>query len=194
MEQGRGPSDSHQPLSLERKFKAADYHGPPPPPRECPRCQSNDTKFCYFNNYSVDQPRYYCRTCKCHWTHGGIQRDIPIGGKSHKGKQSTSRCENQSVQLALPLSPQLQPFYPQANVTPQAFIPTEVPPMMTPYDASCGPFAPMVVEAIDQTQNFQLENGYLSVVSPLTLIVMPIISLILKVTLGIYCTLQHMSK
>lgn len=27
----------------------------------CPRCQSEDTKFCYFNNYNIKQPRYFCR-------------------------------------------------------------------------------------------------------------------------------------
>jgi hypothetical protein len=27
----------------------------------CPRCNSPDTKFCYYNNHNVKQPRYYCR-------------------------------------------------------------------------------------------------------------------------------------
>lgn len=27
----------------------------------CPRCKSNDTKFCYYNNYNLNQPRYFCR-------------------------------------------------------------------------------------------------------------------------------------
>lgn len=27
----------------------------------CPRCQSENTKFCYYNNYNVNQPRYYCK-------------------------------------------------------------------------------------------------------------------------------------
>ncbi|OEL16479.1 hypothetical protein BAE44_0022503 [Dichanthelium oligosanthes] len=29
----------------------------------CPRCNSVDTKFCYFNNYNEKQPRHYCRNC-----------------------------------------------------------------------------------------------------------------------------------
>ncbi|GFH28624.1 Dof-type domain-containing protein, partial [Haematococcus lacustris] len=38
----------------------------PKPPRPetvepCPRCQSSDTKFCYYNNYNVNQPRFYCK-------------------------------------------------------------------------------------------------------------------------------------
>ena len=31
----------------------------------CPRCKSNDTKFCYFNNYNLKQPRFYCRVRVC---------------------------------------------------------------------------------------------------------------------------------
>ena len=27
----------------------------------CPRCDSMDTKFCYYNNYNVKQPRYFCK-------------------------------------------------------------------------------------------------------------------------------------
>lgn len=27
----------------------------------CPRCKSNNTRFCYYNNSSKQQPRYYCR-------------------------------------------------------------------------------------------------------------------------------------
>ena len=38
----------------------------PPLPRpegtvNCPRCTSAETKFCYFNNYNVKQPRYFCK-------------------------------------------------------------------------------------------------------------------------------------
>ncbi len=32
----------------------------------CPRCASEDTKFCYYNNYNVKQPRYFCKVCVCH--------------------------------------------------------------------------------------------------------------------------------
>ncbi|CAH8389517.1 unnamed protein product [Eruca vesicaria subsp. sativa] len=55
-----------------------------PPPRVCPRCNSNNTKFCYYNNYTVSQPRYKCKECLRHWTHGGALRNIPIGGGSRK--------------------------------------------------------------------------------------------------------------
>ncbi|CAM0956611.1 unnamed protein product [Alopecurus aequalis] len=53
---------------------------PRPPPRQCPRCKSANTKFCYYNNYSRKQPRYFCRACRRHWTEGGTLRDVPVGG------------------------------------------------------------------------------------------------------------------
>ena len=27
----------------------------------CPRCNSDNTKFCYYNNYNIKQPRYLCK-------------------------------------------------------------------------------------------------------------------------------------
>ncbi|KAI3947879.1 hypothetical protein MKX01_034544 [Papaver californicum] len=46
----------------------------------CPRCASSNTKFCYYNNYSLSQPRYFCKGCKRYWTKGGSLRNVPIGG------------------------------------------------------------------------------------------------------------------
>ncbi|KAJ1273488.1 hypothetical protein BS78_06G284500 [Paspalum vaginatum] len=51
----------------------------------CPRCQSTNTKFCYYNNYSMAQPRHFCRACRRYWTHGGTLRDVPVGGASRRG-------------------------------------------------------------------------------------------------------------
>ncbi|GMH26732.1 hypothetical protein Nepgr_028575 [Nepenthes gracilis] len=69
--------------SLERKLR---------PKREqalsCPRCNSTNTKFCYYNNYSLTQPRYFCKGCRRYWTDGGSLRNIPIGGGSRKNKRS----------------------------------------------------------------------------------------------------------
>ncbi len=50
----------------------------------CPRCESMNTKFCYFNNYSVKQPRYFCRQCQRYWTMGGSLRNVPVGGGIRK--------------------------------------------------------------------------------------------------------------
>ncbi|KAI3765080.1 hypothetical protein L2E82_15104 [Cichorium intybus] len=51
-----------------------------PDPLTCPRCESTNTKFCYYNNYNKMQPRYFCKACKRHWTEGGTLRSIPVGG------------------------------------------------------------------------------------------------------------------
>ncbi|GKA84177.1 zinc finger, Dof-type containing protein [Tanacetum coccineum] len=47
---------------------------------KCPRCESTNTKFCYYNNYRKTQPRYFCKACKRYWTKGGTLRNVPIGG------------------------------------------------------------------------------------------------------------------
>uniref|UniRef100_A0A7N0UJ25 Dof zinc finger protein n=1 Tax=Kalanchoe fedtschenkoi TaxID=63787 RepID=A0A7N0UJ25_KALFE len=64
------------------------------PPKEqslpCPRCNSTNTKFCYYNNYSLSQPRYFCKGCRRYWTEGGSLRNIPVGGGSRKNKRSPS--------------------------------------------------------------------------------------------------------
>ncbi|KAL4577389.1 hypothetical protein LXL04_013498 [Taraxacum kok-saghyz] len=75
---------------------------PPPPPSSainisnnssenhhnlrCPRCDSSNTKFCYYNNYNLTQPRYFCKTCRRYWTKGGALRNVPIGGGCRKNK------------------------------------------------------------------------------------------------------------
>ncbi|KAK1325596.1 Dof zinc finger protein DOF4.6 [Acorus calamus] len=56
----------------------------------CPRCNSTNTKFCYYNNYSLTQPRYFCKTCRRYWTEGGSLRNVPVGGGSRKNKRSSS--------------------------------------------------------------------------------------------------------
>ncbi|XP_010933841.1 dof zinc finger protein 1 [Elaeis guineensis] len=56
----------------------------------CPRCNSTNTKFCYYNNYSLTQPRYFCKTCRRYWTEGGSLRNVPVGGGSRKNKRSTT--------------------------------------------------------------------------------------------------------
>ncbi|CAM0144985.1 unnamed protein product [Urochloa decumbens] len=58
---------------------------------ECPRCQSTNTKFCYYNNYSTAQPRHFCRACRRYWTQGGTLRDVPVGGASRRTAGSSKR-------------------------------------------------------------------------------------------------------
>ncbi|XP_024385660.1 uncharacterized protein [Physcomitrium patens] len=66
---------------------------PKPKNLPCPRCQSMNTKFCYYNNYSVNQPRHFCRNCQRYWTVGGTLRNVPVGGGSRK-KHSRSRSRS----------------------------------------------------------------------------------------------------
>ncbi|XWS32020.1 hypothetical protein CRYUN_Cryun23aG0125000 [Craigia yunnanensis] len=81
---------------LERKTK-------PPEQLNCPRCNSTNTKFCYYNNYSLTQPRYFCKTCRRYWTEGGSIRNVPVGGGSRKNKRSTiSSTSSSSASAKVP--------------------------------------------------------------------------------------------
>lgn len=52
----------------------------------CPRCKSMDTKFCYYNNYNVKQPRHFCKNCQRYWTSGGATRNMIVGAGRRKNK------------------------------------------------------------------------------------------------------------
>ncbi|XP_071709454.1 dof zinc finger protein DOF1.4-like [Rutidosis leptorrhynchoides] len=54
---------------------------------KCPRCESLNTKFCYYNNYSLSQPRHFCKSCKRYWTRGGTLRNVPVGGGCRRNKR-----------------------------------------------------------------------------------------------------------
>uniref|UniRef100_A0A5B7AYY6 Dof zinc finger protein n=2 Tax=Davidia involucrata TaxID=16924 RepID=A0A5B7AYY6_DAVIN len=75
----------------------------------CPRCNSTNTKFCYYNNYSLSQPRYFCKTCRRYWTEGGSLRNVPVGGGSRKNKRSSSS------------SPSSSNKFPDHHLTPPSF-------------------------------------------------------------------------
>ncbi|KAG6627261.1 dof zinc finger protein DOF5.4-like [Carya illinoinensis] len=55
---------------------------------KCPRCDSLNTKFCYYNNYNQSQPRHFCKSCRRYWTKGGVLRNVPVGGGCRKAKRS----------------------------------------------------------------------------------------------------------
>ncbi|XP_076957183.1 dof zinc finger protein DOF3.6-like [Bidens hawaiensis] len=88
---------------------------------KCPRCDSTNTKFCYFNNYSLSQPRHFCKTCRRYWTRGGTLRSVPVGGgcrrnkKSNKGSRGNSRSKSPSISSTsnnnTPISPNTQPSH-----------------------------------------------------------------------------------
>ncbi|CAN8264889.1 unnamed protein product [Cochlearia groenlandica] len=58
---------------------------------KCPRCNSLNTKFCYYNNYNLSQPRHFCKNCRRYWTKGGVLRNVPVGGGCRKAKRSKSK-------------------------------------------------------------------------------------------------------
>ncbi|GFS34736.1 Dof-type zinc finger DNA-binding family protein [Actinidia rufa] len=66
-------------LGMERRWKSNVELAP-----NCPRCASQNTKFCYYNNYSLSQPRYFCKACRRYWTKGGSLRNVPVGGGCRK--------------------------------------------------------------------------------------------------------------
>ncbi|KAJ6333412.1 hypothetical protein OIU77_009309 [Salix suchowensis] len=59
---------------------------------QCPRCKSMETKFCYFNNYNVNQPRHFCKGCQRYWTAGGALRNVPVGAGRRKTKPPSTGC------------------------------------------------------------------------------------------------------
>ncbi|KAK9117161.1 hypothetical protein Sjap_016108 [Stephania japonica] len=77
---------SRQPTMLERRLRPQHDQGL----IKCPRCDSTHTKFCYYNNYSLSQPRYFCKTCRRYWTKGGSLRNIPVGGGCRKNTKRSS--------------------------------------------------------------------------------------------------------
>ncbi|KAK1278798.1 Dof zinc finger protein DOF5.3 [Acorus gramineus] len=73
------PSSTHEAQHLEQQQQQ--------PQLKCPRCDSMNTKFCYYNNYSLSQPRHFCKACKRYWTRGGTLRNVPVGGGCRKNKR-----------------------------------------------------------------------------------------------------------
>ncbi|KAH7842838.1 hypothetical protein Vadar_009654 [Vaccinium darrowii] len=63
---------------------------------KCPRCESTHTKFCYFNNYNLTQPRHFCKTCRRYWTRGGALRNVPVGGGCRRNKRSKASNSSKS--------------------------------------------------------------------------------------------------
>ncbi|XP_068644144.1 dof zinc finger protein DOF2.1-like [Aristolochia californica] len=88
---------------------------------KCPRCDSTNTKFCYYNNYSLSQPRYFCKACRRYWTQGGSLRNIPVGGGCRKNKRPSSSKRAQEPPLA---SPSNNPLIP--NLSSLAYDPNDL--------------------------------------------------------------------
>ncbi|XP_073146400.1 dof zinc finger protein DOF2.4-like isoform X2 [Henckelia pumila] len=86
---GGGGSGGIRPGSMAERARMANIPMPETS-LKCPRCDSVNTKFCYFNNYSLSQPRHFCKTCRRYWTRGGALRSVPVGGGCRRNKRSKS--------------------------------------------------------------------------------------------------------
>ncbi|KAI4329663.1 hypothetical protein MLD38_028024 [Melastoma candidum] len=99
-----------------RLFAAGDSHLRPlhqPHPNsqalKCPRCDSLDTKFCYYNNYNLSQPRHFCKSCRRYWTKGGVLRNVPVGGGCRKYRRSSSSGSSSSSSSSSSKHPAAKP-------------------------------------------------------------------------------------
>ncbi|GMN37028.1 hypothetical protein TIFTF001_006474 [Ficus carica] len=77
-------------------FQPMKAHFPEQEQLKCPRCDSTNTKFCYYNNYNLSQPRHFCKNCRRYWTKGGALRNIPVGGGSRKNTKRSSNSKRSS--------------------------------------------------------------------------------------------------
>ncbi|KAI3521429.1 hypothetical protein L1887_10895 [Cichorium endivia] len=84
------PSTYALPMSMNPQFPEQEH-------LNCPRCESSNTKFCYYNNYNLSQPRHYCKNCRRYWTKGGTLRNIPIGGGTRKATKRSSNSSKRPV-------------------------------------------------------------------------------------------------
>ncbi|XP_058750729.1 dof zinc finger protein DOF3.1-like [Vicia villosa] len=103
----------------------------------CPRCDSTNTKFCYYNNYNKSQPRHFCRACKRHWTKGGTLRNVPVGGvrKNKRVKKSTTISTSSKTTISTSSKTTITtptPTTSNATTTPSMYEPLIHPPSFFP--------------------------------------------------------------
>lgn len=91
----KSQNDASNSNSQEKTLKKPDKILP------CPRCNSMDTKFCYYNNYNINQPRHFCKACQRYWTAGGTMRNVPVGAGRRKNKNCASQYRHITISEAL---------------------------------------------------------------------------------------------
>ncbi|KAL9321199.1 hypothetical protein ACSQ67_013038 [Phaseolus vulgaris] len=131
MEQGGGEGGDMKKLPQDSRMKemqqgeAQAQVQAPQQPQKCPRCDSLNTKFCYYNNYSLSQPRYFCKTCRRYWTQGGTLRNVPVGGGCRKGKRAKNSNPSSSDNSSSRSLPQ------QQQQSQDVVVQTQPPPLTT---------------------------------------------------------------
>lgn len=119
---GSGPG-SIRPGSMADRARMAKMPQPETA-LKCPRCESANTKFCYFNNYSLSQPRHFCKTCRRYWTRGGALRNVPVGGGCRRNKKSKSGSTSRSKSPATSAEKQQITAGPNSIPNPTSVIPS----------------------------------------------------------------------
>ncbi|EXB89108.1 Dof zinc finger protein [Morus notabilis] len=84
----------------DRRLRPHHHHQNPQAALKCPRCDSLNTKFCYYNNYNLSQPRHFCKNCRRYWTKGGVLRNVPVGGGCRKTKRSKPKASSATSAVA----------------------------------------------------------------------------------------------
>ncbi|PWZ34400.1 Dof zinc finger protein DOF5.1 [Zea mays] len=88
---GAGATQPRPVVSMAERARLVRVPLPEPGTLRCPRCDSANTKFCYFNNYSLSQPRHFCKACRRYWTRGGALRNVPVGGGCRRNTKRSSK-------------------------------------------------------------------------------------------------------
>ncbi|KAL3032517.1 hypothetical protein AAZX31_02G087900 [Glycine max] len=118
---------SIRPGSMADRARMAKIHQPDAA-LKCPRCESTNTKFCYYNNYSLSQPRHFCKTCRRYWTRGGALRSVPVGGGCRRNK----RNKGNSARSKSPMKPSASANSSSSGCTPDHVMMTHLPTPITP--------------------------------------------------------------
>ncbi|XP_066385237.1 dof zinc finger protein PBF-like [Miscanthus floridulus] len=93
------PMNTKKPRAAQQAGGSAE---PKPRPQldvalSCPRCCSDNTKFCYYNNYNLNQPRHFCKACRRYWTQGGSLRLVPVGGGCRRNKRASGSSSSSAA-------------------------------------------------------------------------------------------------
>ncbi|KAI9126300.1 hypothetical protein K1719_002721 [Acacia pycnantha] len=67
----------------------------------CRRCNSMETKFCYFNNYNVNQSRHFYKNYQRYWIARGTTRNVPVGDVLTFGSSNYAICDSMASVLNL---------------------------------------------------------------------------------------------
>lgn len=92
------PQKAPPPRALTHEEKKEQCLKKPDKLIPCPRCESVDTKFCYYNNYNINQPRHFCKSCQRYWTAGGTLRNVLVGAGRRKNKYGVAQSKQEGTE------------------------------------------------------------------------------------------------